>query len=331
MTSITILLCSLLSIGPAASESLFPVQADDGKPAVSSRAAPGDGKSSDSGTSTTADASATADAAAQDAASSDDATTDEEESSSAKEEGIWDSVNKMLHSGAMGLMLEGGIFMWPILLMGIVAFAVIIERYRSLKMLGTDTQALRAQVRTLLEQEQVEEALQLCDGQTGPVPAILSAGLRKFLVLQRLDYDPGKIEEQVVKAMDDYGVHVVAALEKHLPTLGTVSSAAPMVGFLGTVSGMVNSFKDIVAKMGETNIVEAAAGGISEALLTTAFGLVVGIPAYVTFNYFTSVINRFVLEVEESATELIETVTLQMALKRRETEDAAMAESSVQS
>ncbi len=328
MTSISLVLFGLLSFGPAVSESLFLAQAEVVQPAASSPVAPGDGKLPVAPATSVA---AEAPADANDAAPSDDAATGDEESSSGKEEGIWNSVNKMLHSGAMGLMLEGGIFMWPILLMGIVAFAVIIERYRSLKMLGTDTQALRAQVRTLLEQERVEDALQLCDGQTGPVPAILSAGLRKFLVLQRLDYDPGKIEEQVVKAMDDYGIHVVAALEKHLPTLGTVSSAAPMVGFLGTVSGMVNSFKDIVAKMGETNIVEAAAGGISEALLTTAFGLVVGIPAYVTFNYFTSVINRFVLEVEESATELIETVTLQMALKRRETEDAVMAESSVQS
>ena len=101
----------------------------------------------------------------------------------------------------------------------------------------------------------------------------------------------------------------------HLPILATVSSAAPMLGFLGTVSGMINSFDDIVRLMGDTNIVEAAASGISEALLTTCFGLIVGIPAFVAYNYFTSVINRFVLDVEESATELIETVTLQIALE----------------
>ena len=151
----------------------------------------------------------------------------------------------------------------------------------------------------------------------GPVPAILSSGLRKFLVLRRLNYDAGRIEEQVVKAMDDYSVHVVAALERHLPVLATVSSVAPMLGFLGTVSGMITSFQDIVAQMGETNIVEAAAGGISEALLTTCFGLIIGIPAFIAFNYFTSVINRFVLDVEESATELIESVTLQLALGER--------------
>ncbi|MAG93667.1 MAG: hypothetical protein CMJ48_07950 [Planctomycetaceae bacterium] len=207
--------------------------------------------------------------------------------------------------------------MWPILLMGIVASGVIIERHRSLKMLRTDTGALRTQVGVLLEQDKVEEALALCDSEQGPVPAILSAGLRKFLVLRRLNYDTAKIEEQVVKAMDDYGVHVVAALERHLPVLATVSSAAPMLGFLGTVAGMITSFEDIRNLVGETDIVTAAAGGISQALLTTCFGLIVGIPVFMAFNYYSSVINRFVLDVEESATELIETVTLHMALQQQ--------------
>jgi biopolymer transport protein ExbB len=221
-------------------------------------------------------------------------------------------------SGALGYMFEGGPFMWPILLSGILALGVMIERYRSLKMLSTDTEALRHDVLDLLQKDRVEEALALCDGQQGPIPAILTAGLRKFLVLKRLNYDPGKIEEQVVKAMDDYGVHVVAALERHLPILATVSSVAPMLGFLGTVQGMVVSFQDIVNKRGTEDIVISAAAGIMVALLTTVLGLMVGIPAFTAFNYFTSVINRFVLEVEESATDLIEAVTLQMALIQQE-------------
>ncbi|MEE3221002.1 MAG: MotA/TolQ/ExbB proton channel family protein, partial [Planctomycetota bacterium] len=78
------------------------------------------------------------------------------------------------------------------------------------------------------------------------------------------------------------------------------------------------SFENIDANFGNANIVKLAAGGISVALLTTAFGLIVGIPTFMAYNYFTSVINRFVLEVEESATELIETVTLQLTLTQRE-------------
>lgn len=225
----------------------------------------------------------------------------------------------ILRSGAIGLLLRGGFFMWPILIMAILASGVIIERYRSLKMLTTDSGRVRVQVRNLLHADNVEKAIKLCDREKGPVPAILTAGLRKYFVLRRLGYDPAKIEEQVVKAMDDYSSHIVAALERHLPILATVSSVAPMLGFLGTVHGMIIAFDDIVAKMGETNIVEAAASGISVALLTTCFGLIVGIPAFMAFNYFTSVINRFVLQVEESATDLIETVTLQMALRRKRT------------
>ncbi len=231
--------------------------------------------------------------------------------------GLIDKLDEISQSGAIGFLNRGGVFMWPILLLGVLASGVIIERYRSLKLLTADSGTVRDDVLQMLREDRIEEAMQLCDREQGPVPAILSAGLRKFLILRRLNYDAAKIEEQVLKAMDDYGVHVVAALEKHLPVLATVSSVAPMLGFLGTVAGMITSFDEIVAKMGETNIVEAAAGGISVALLTTAFGLIIGIPAFMAFNYFSSIINRFVLEIEESATHLIEAVTLQLALEQK--------------
>ncbi|MFP6604048.1 MAG: MotA/TolQ/ExbB proton channel family protein [Pirellulaceae bacterium] len=203
--------------------------------------------------------------------------------------------------------------MWPILLMGILAVGVIIERYRSLKMLKVDDFKIRHEVQELLYDDKIEEALALCDQEQGPVPAVLSAGLRKYYVLRKLNYDAARTEEQVVKAMDDYSVHIVAGLERHIPVLATISSVAPMLGFLGTVQGMIVAFQQIVEKMGETNIVEAAASGIQVSLLTTCFGLIVGIPAFVAFNYFTSVINNFVLQVEQSATDLIEGVTIQLA------------------
>ena len=224
-------------------------------------------------------------------------------------------LDEILHSGALGLLIEGGIFMWPILILGIVGAGVIIERYRSLKMVATDSSQIRQEVHDLLIQDKVEDALQLCDREEGPVPAILSSGLRKFFVLRRLNYDVDRIREQVVKAMDDYNVHVVAALERHLPILATIASVAPMLGFLGTVAGMIVSFDNIDTNFGNENIVKLAAGGIKVSLLTTAFGLIIGIPAFMAFNYFTSIIDRFVLDVEESATELVEGVTIQTALE----------------
>ena len=98
--------------------------------------------------------------------------------------------------------------------------------------------------------------------------------------------------------------------------LATIASVAPMLGFLGTVQGMIVAFGDIEANIGQQNIVQAAASGIRVALLTTAFGLIVGIPAYMAFNYFTGLINDFVLQVESSAAELIEVVSLRLTLDK---------------
>ncbi|MEE2715726.1 MAG: MotA/TolQ/ExbB proton channel family protein [Verrucomicrobiota bacterium] len=226
------------------------------------------------------------------------------------------AISEFFDSGAIGLLIDGGVFMWPILIMAILALAVIIERWRSLKMLDTDNEALRQAVLEDLTNDRIEDALARCDRERGPVAAILANGLRKYLVLSRLNYDPARLEEQVVKSMESYGVHIVAALERHLPVLAIVSSVAPMLGFLGTVQGMIVAFHNIVEmdKTGGGNIIQAAAAGIEVALLTTCFGLMVGIPAFMAFNYFSSVINNFVLEVEESAAELMEAVTLQLTL-----------------
>lgn len=217
-------------------------------------------------------------------------------------------------TGALGKLLEGGVFMFILLILLILALGVIIERYRSLKLLEADPTKLQNEVVDLLSKDQLEDALKLCEDARGPVPAVLSAGLRKYLVLRRLDYDQAQTEEQVIKSMENSGVHIVAALERHLPILATIASVAPMLGFLGTVQGMIVAFGDIEANVGQQNIVQAAAAGIRVALLTTAFGLIVGIPAYIAFNYFTGIINHFVLQVEQSAADLIEAVSLRMTL-----------------
>jgi len=262
-----------------------------------------------------ADANATEQNATAEPESGDAEGTDAEEEKEDKKS--W--LGELLESGPIGLLIKGGWFMVPILVLAILALGVIIERWRSLKMLGTDHETLRQAVLDDLTNDRVEEALARCERERGPVAAVIANGLRKYFVLRKLNYDPGRLEEQVVKSMESYGVHIVAALERHLSVLAIVSSVAPMLGFLGTVAGMIESFDQIV-KMdkgeleGATSIVAAAADGISVALLTTCFGLMVGIPAFMAFNYFSSVINNFVLEVEESSSELMEAVTLQLTL-----------------
>ena len=221
-----------------------------------------------------------------------------------------------LESGAFGLLIEGGLFMWPILVMALIGLAVIIERWRSLKLLSISNSELKEKVLNDLTEAKAEKALIRCEQSTGPVAAILANGLRKYIILKKLNYDPARLEEKVLKSMESYGAHILAALERHLPLLAIVASVAPMIGFLGTVQGMIVAFSDIVEmdKTGGGNIIQAAASGIQVALLTTCFGLIVGIPAYMAFNYFSSVINSFVLEVEESAAELMEAITLKLTL-----------------
>ena len=299
------LILSLLLLGQTDSPGTDPGAASKSPPAAVGNTAPAEGSTPKSG-----------DASKATEASTPSKPEPAAKGSSTDKPSGW--LHDMLHSGALGYMIAGGIFMWPIFILGVVALAVIIERYRALLMLNTQADALRGRVRELLEADRIEEALNLCDRERGPVPAILAAGLRKYLVADRLGYDAAKIEEQVIKGMDDYSVHIVAAMERHLPILATVSSAAPMIGFLGTVQGMVLSFADIVAKMGEVNIVVAAADGIMVSLLTTVLGLVVGIPAFIAFNYFNSVVNEFILKVEESSAELIEAVTMQLAFAGKE-------------
>lgn len=220
--------------------------------------------------------------------------------------------DELMDSGAMKLMIDGGLFMWPILIMAVIALGVVIERIRSLRLLTGDDTALRNEVLDLVRADRAEDALALCIRSPGPVPAALAAGVRRYIMLRRIDADPEKIEEQVSKAMDDAGPHIAAVLEKNLPILGTISAVAPMVGSVGTVVGMVVLFNDIAARVGTENIIVAAAAGIKVKLLVTVWGLLVGIPAYVAYNYFTTRINGFLLHVEESASLLSEAITVRL-------------------
>ena len=219
---------------------------------------------------------------------------------------LWDS-------GALYYMKAGGFFMWPILLLAVLGLAVVIERFRSLRLITTDTTALRAQVLDLFHQDKVEDAVAVCAQSRGPVAAILAVGLHRYEQLRKLNYDPARIDEHVNKAMEDYGVHITAALERYLPVLSTVATVAPMLGSLGTVVGMVVLFTDVVDKFGTQNIILTAAAGIKLKLIVTVWGLMVGIPAYIFFNYFSAVVNRYILEAEETASQLIESLTLRLA------------------
>jgi len=191
----------------------------------------------------------------------------------------------------LDLYLRGGNFMHPLLICSIIGIGVIIERIISLWMAGMNNKKFmkNAKLHEVLTSHGIEEALLVCQKSRSPVASILEAGLRK--------YASGMAE--VEKAIEFAAGIEMSFLEKRLSWLSIIVNVAPMIGFLGTVSGMIRAF-DAIALAGriEPSLV---ASGISEALITTAGGLVVALPMQIAYSFFVAKIDSLVLDMEESS------------------------------
>jgi biopolymer transport protein ExbB len=194
-------------------------------------------------------------------------------------------------------MQKGGPIMWPIFLCSVISFAIVIERLIRLRQEQIDTKAFMEQISKSLKRNKIMEALDLCDRTSGPISAILKAGILKH----------DRSRNEIREAIEDASIHEVPRLERNLPVLATVAQVAPLLGLLGTVTGLVKAFQVIESKATALNPVNPGdlAGGIWEALLATTFGLCVAIPTYVAYNYLVSRVDGFVLDMERSATDLL--------------------------
>jgi len=190
--------------------------------------------------------------------------------------------------------VRGGFFMWPILIFFIFGLAVSIERVWSLTRASINTKKFLAKIQTALREGGVDSAKEICENTRGPIASIFHAGLSRF--------DKGI--EQVEKSIIAAGSIEMAFLERGLVWLSLVISVAPMLGFLGTVQGMILAFEDIAA----ANDISPAivADGIAVALLTTLFGLVVAIFIQFFHNFFVSRIDKMIIDMEESSVELVD-------------------------
>ena len=190
--------------------------------------------------------------------------------------------------------VNGGPLMWPILITLLAGLAISAERMYSLLMSSIDAHKFFDEISEKIKGGDVEEAVQLCDCTQGPVAKVFHAGLiRRHRGLS-----------EVEKAIQNAGPMEMAFLEKNMIWLNAVVTIAPMIGFTGTVVGMVSAFDAIKA----ANDISPAvvAGGISQALLTTAFGLIVAMIIQVLQNYFVSRIDKLVLDMEEQSIRLVE-------------------------
>ncbi len=191
---------------------------------------------------------------------------------------------------------KGGPVMYALLLCSLVGLVVIFERAWALYRSRINTQEFLDRVRTaLIKRRNVKEAITTCEEYQGPIASIMKAGLLKY----------GRPQDEIERTIETASAHELARLERGLGILATVSNIAPLLGFLGTVSGMINSF-DALARAGLSNP-GLVAQGISEALITTAAGLGVAIPILASYNYFTSRVGKYVLEMETAANVLLET------------------------
>jgi biopolymer transport protein ExbB len=189
-----------------------------------------------------------------------------------------------------------GFMRWPLALCLLIGILVIIWKFFDLTSKASKTRKILREVDELLAQHRIKEAISVTRDSNAPAANILYAGLER--------HDEGT--DRVMKAIENQGLIELSKLESGLVVLATITNIAPLLGFLGTVIGMIIAFQSIEAA-GE---VEATlvAGGIKIALLTTAAGLTIAIPVSIGHNYFVSRIDSLVIDMEESAQKMVDTL-----------------------
>ena len=202
-------------------------------------------------------------------------------------------------------LIDGGIFMWVILLASISGLAVIIEKmYTFLSKEKKLSENEKNQLYKALRTGNREEILKLCKDKTDSI----SKSVTKIVSNMDINFDElDNSHRQVIEGIISESIlEQTTELEKGMSLLGTVVNAAPQLGLLGTVTGMITAFSALTRN--GTSTAKIVAGGISEALYTTAFGLVVAIPALVFYNYFNRRIDVIVAEMERAALQFLSRV-----------------------
>lgn len=199
------------------------------------------------------------------------------------------------------LFVKGGPIMYPIVLGSVLALALFLERTWSLRRERVTPSAFRRRVRSLVRKRKLSEAEVLCQENTSALAAVIGAALRV----------PGETRSEIKEVVGEVGRREVAHMERFVELLGTIAAVEPLMGLLGTVTGLIRAFQRVEALAGKGGGVNpgALAAGIWEALITTAAGLVVAIPAYVGYRYLQGRVNALVVDMEEDSLEIAELLT----------------------
>jgi biopolymer transport protein ExbB len=192
---------------------------------------------------------------------------------------------------------KGGPMMYLIILSSVLAFGVVIERIYHISRARIDADRFMDAVTGILKRNRIIEAIEMCNQTPGPIAHIIKAGILK--------HDRSRMEMK--EAVEEAAQLEIPRLERHLPILATIAHITPLLGLLGTVTGMIKSFQVIQAKAQSMIPVNPGdlAGGIWEALLATLAGLAVAIGTYIAYNYLVSQVDGLVYDMEKSATDLV--------------------------
>lgn len=197
---------------------------------------------------------------------------------------------------AWKLLVAGGPVMVPILLCSFFALAITIEKLLYFASISIDTKQFKETIFEHIKTNNIKEAINLCEANPSPLAKILKAGILKS----------GSSREEIKESMEDESLLEIPKLERKLSALATIANITPLLGLLGTVTGIAGSFHTIQMRTNSLNPVSPGdlAGGVWEALMTTIAGLMIAIPSFVAYNYLVSRVHLFILETERGATEL---------------------------
>lgn len=193
------------------------------------------------------------------------------------------------------LFLKGGALMWVLLALSILAIYIFGKKWWMLRKAGQISRDFMREIRSLVHDGKLKSAASLCRRYESPIARLVEKGIGKI----------GRPQADVQAAMENTGNLEVARLEKGLPILATIAGGAPMIGFLGTVMGMVQAFFNM-ASAGNNIDITLLSGGIYVAMITTVGGLIVGIIAYFGYNFLTARIAELVSKMEEATIDFID-------------------------
>ncbi len=207
-----------------------------------------------------------------------------------------EAAEKLANKNLIDVIIDGGWAMIPLGILLIAAIYIFFERWLTVRKANADSEDFMKQVRAYVTKGNLEGAKGLCESRNDPFARMIHKGISRLGTSSIQDIE---------NSIETVGKLEIIRLERRLPMLATIAGAGPMIGFMGTVLGMIDAFNQIVRTGGNASAQDLA-GGISTAMITTASGLIVGVLAYLAYNSLVSMVNKVVFKLELTASDFLD-------------------------